>query len=79
MIWQNRLLILLVIGVMVMGFYGCSEKEKPAATQFVTAEGSQFMTPEGEPFTIKGTNLGNWLLPEGYIKALDLKFMPADA
>ena len=79
MIWQIRLAVLLVISMMVMGSFGCSQREKPSATRFVTAEGSQLMTPEGEPFTIKGTNLGNWLLPEGYIKALDLKFVPADA
>jgi endoglucanase len=35
--------------------------------QFVTTRGKQFVTPDGKPLLLKGTNLGNWLLPEGYM------------
>jgi len=35
--------------------------------QFVTTRGKQFITPDGKPLMLKGINLGNWLLPEGYM------------
>ncbi len=34
---------------------------------FLRVEGERIVTPAGEPFVIKGTNLGNWLNPEGYM------------
>jgi len=36
-------------------------------TQFVTTHGRQFLTPDGKPLTLRGMNLGNWLVPEGYM------------
>jgi hypothetical protein len=38
-----------------------------ANAQFVSTRGKQFVTPDGKPLLLKGTNLGNWLLPEGYM------------
>src|SRR5438552_1213246 len=38
-----------------------------AQTQFVTIKGKQFIAPDGKPLLLKGINLGNWLLPEGYM------------
>src|ERR1044071_1328181 len=38
-----------------------------AQTPFVTVEGKQFVAPDGRPLRLKGINLGNWLLPEGYM------------
>lgn len=34
---------------------------------FVRADGPEIVTADGQPFLIRGTNLGNWLLPEGYM------------
>lgn len=34
---------------------------------FVTTSGKKFIGPDGQPFLIKGINLGNWLMPEGYM------------
>lgn len=34
---------------------------------FLRVEGERILTPAGDPFVIKGTNLGNWLNPEGYM------------
>ncbi len=34
---------------------------------FVRVEGANLVTPDGEVLFIRGTNLGNWLNPEGYI------------
>src|SRR5215213_1196821 len=38
-----------------------------AQSGFVTTRGKQFVGPGGRPIFLKGTNLGNWLLPEGYM------------
>lgn len=38
-----------------------------SATGFLRADGHDIVTPNGEKFYIQGTNLGNWLNPEGYM------------
>jgi endoglucanase len=35
--------------------------------QFAYTKGKQILTPDGKPFIIRGINLGNWLVPEGYM------------
>jgi hypothetical protein len=35
--------------------------------RFVTVRGKEFVSPDGRPLLLKGINLGNWLLPEGYM------------
>lgn len=46
-----------------------SEKQEtePQVTGFITVDGPDLMLPDGSKFFIKGTNLGNWLNPEGYM------------
>jgi endoglucanase len=34
---------------------------------FVTTRGRNLVSPNGKPLLLKGINLGNWLLPEGYM------------
>ena len=36
-------------------------------SKFVTTRGKEFVSPAGTPLLLKGINLGNWLLPEGYM------------
>lgn len=36
-------------------------------SRFVTTRGKLIVSPNGKPFLLKGINLGNWLLPEGYM------------
>ncbi len=43
------------------------EESSPDATGFITVSGPDLLLPSGEKFFIKGTNLGNWLNPEGYM------------
>lgn len=38
-----------------------------ARVKFVTTRGREFVAPDGRPLFLKGINLGNWLLPEGYM------------
>lgn len=37
------------------------------ASDFVTIDGKDLRTPDGKKLEIRGTNLGNWLNPEGYM------------
>jgi len=39
----------------------------PAKPKFVATQGKRFLAPDGTPILFKGINLGNWLLPEGYM------------
>lgn len=39
----------------------------PDRPAFLRVEGTNLVAPSGECFVIKGTNLGNWLNPEGYM------------
>src|SRR6266849_9073877 len=36
-------------------------------TRFATTRGKELASPDGKPLLLKGINLGNWLLPEGYM------------
>ncbi|HLP16738.1 MAG TPA: glycoside hydrolase family 5 protein [Bacteroidota bacterium] len=38
-----------------------------AASKFVTVRGADLCTPDGKPLLLRGINLGNWLVPEGYM------------
>ncbi len=35
--------------------------------QFIGTKGKSLIAPDGKNFLIRGTNLGNWLVPEGYM------------
>ena len=35
--------------------------------KFISTRGQEILGTDGKPFIIKGTNLGNWLVPEGYM------------
>ena len=46
----------------------CERAEEPvAADRFVRIEGPDLVCPDGSKLLIRGTNLGNWLNPEGYM------------
>ena len=38
-----------------------------AQSRFVHADGKQLAGPDGKPLMLRGINLGNWLVPEGYM------------
>src|SRR5210317_1221484 len=52
--------IFLILLLMVAS---CQNTEK----QYAFAEGKNIYSPQGERLHLKGVNLGNWLLPEGYM------------
>jgi aryl-phospho-beta-D-glucosidase BglC (GH1 family) len=37
------------------------------AQPFISVKGKNIIGPDGKPFLMKGTNLGNWMVPEGYM------------
>ena len=39
----------------------------PLCAQFVQVKGTAFVKPDGQTLHLKGTSLGNWLVPEGYM------------
>jgi len=38
-----------------------------AQSRFITTRGKAIVSSDGKPLILKGINLGNWLLPEGYM------------
>ena len=45
----------------------CSMQVEAQRSKFVTVQGTDLIQPNGEKLFIVGTNLGNWLNPEGYM------------
>ena len=46
---------------------GISNDNAAPADAFMRIEGKDLIAPDGSKFFIRGTNLGNWLNPEGYM------------
>jgi endoglucanase len=40
---------------------------KAQTGKFISVNGKEIIGPDKKPFLIRGTNLGNWLVPEGYM------------
>ncbi|HNU77558.1 MAG: glycoside hydrolase family 5 protein [Prolixibacteraceae bacterium] len=54
--------------LMIWAFTKCNTPGSPVGKPgFITISGHDLTTPDGEKFFIRGTNLGNWLNPEGYM------------
>ena len=45
----------------------CSALVVAQTPKFITVKGKEIIGADGKPFLMKGTNLGNWLIPEGYM------------
>lgn len=56
-----------LILIPTMFFLIAASRSVSAQGRFVTVKGKQFISPAGKPLFLKGINLGNWLLPEGYM------------
>jgi endoglucanase len=65
----NIFLILIV----VLSFSACknkeetSEKKRTNSLSFIKTNGTNLVDDKGNSIILKGTNLGNWLVPEGYM------------
>lgn len=60
-------LLLALIAVSASCSQGSTNENQSAQAQFLRVEGRDIITPQGDKFFIQGTNLGNWLNPEGYM------------
>jgi endoglucanase len=49
-----------------------------APPNFIHAEGTHLVDAQGERFAVKGINLGNWLVPEGYMFKFMRKRAPSE-
>lgn len=63
MIRKNILLIVTVL----LALFGCTAEEHTEGARFVKVRGVDLIRPDGTKLFIQGTNLGNWLNPEGYM------------
>jgi len=61
--FRTKEMLLLVVAL--LGF--CASPAASGQRKFVTTQGNHFVSPQGKPLLLKGINLGNWLLPEGYM------------
>ncbi|MDR1416203.1 MAG: glycoside hydrolase family 5 protein, partial [Prevotellaceae bacterium] len=61
---MKKLLYLLLLLLAAAGLCAC---RSASSARFVRVSGHDLITPSGEKLLIKGTNLGNWLNPEGYM------------
>lgn len=57
----------LFITIAIIALAVASMAAKTPKTKFVKVDGVNLVQPSGEKLFIKGTNLGNWLNPEGYM------------
>ncbi|MBP1677775.1 MAG: glycoside hydrolase family 5 [Bacteroidetes bacterium] len=57
---------------LLMGLSFCTLAAKNGGkTAFFKVDGQELIAPDGKPFLLQGTNLGNWLNPEGYMFLFD--------
>jgi hypothetical protein len=62
--------VIFIIAILAMIVSGCryNHSDKPLSdAAFIRVQGKDLISPNGEKFFIRGTNLGNWLNPEGYM------------
>lgn len=58
----------IIIGILAaVALSGCASSADVAPEDFIRIDGTDLVAPDGSGFFIKGTNLGNWLNPEGYM------------
>src|SRR5258708_35182019 len=68
-------IIVVVIMVVLLLSLG-ADSTCPAQTKFVTTRGKEFIAPSGRPLLLRGINLGDGRLPEGYMFKLKTATSP---
>jgi aryl-phospho-beta-D-glucosidase BglC (GH1 family) len=62
----NKIIALAVLLIFLTNA-GLTAPAQTPRSKFVSVRGREFVLPDGKPLFLKGINLGNWLLPEGYM------------
>jgi endoglucanase len=63
---RHEKIFLTLCSVLILSGFGLNSIARAQAS-FVTLQGKNFIGPDHQPLALKGINLGNWLLPEGYM------------
>jgi aryl-phospho-beta-D-glucosidase BglC (GH1 family) len=66
---KNQLKLIFLLAVMAL-FTSCKSSNTTLTAykgSIPKTNGKQIIDAKGQPITLKGTNLGNWLVPEGYM------------
>jgi len=59
--------LLLIFCLLSIQAVQAKKEKKVSPEQFIRVDGPNLLAPGGQKFFIRGTNLGNWLNPEGYM------------
>jgi endoglucanase len=70
----HRVGVLAIVVALIIGH----SSAVAAPPNFVHAEGTHLVDARGERFAVKGINLGNWLVPEGYMFKFMRKRAPSE-
>jgi endoglucanase len=62
--------------VLLLSFSLLTHLNAAEPTGFVSVKGKKVVGPDGSPFALRGINLGNWLVPEGYMFRFDTASSP---
>ncbi len=61
--YRQKQILLLTFVLLSLGTAGATNGQQ----KYVSTRGRTLISPNGKPLLLKGINLGNWLLPEGYM------------
>ncbi len=61
---QGKRSIVLIINLLL---FAAGIFKVEAQSTFISVEGKEIIGTNGKPMLLKGTNLGNWMVPEGYM------------
>ena len=67
---MRRLITSLLAVIVAVGCATTSQEPQLTIDDFVRVEGHNLIEPSGKVLFIRGTNLGNWINPEGYMFGL---------
>ena len=68
---MKRLALFVLAFALATGSAAAAGAAFSAANRFVHASGKYLVDPEGHTLQLRGINLSNWLVPEGYMFGLD--------
>ena len=57
--------------ILLLAFTLLSLSSRAATHSFVHTDGPRLVDGEGHPLNLRGTSLGNWMVPEGYMFRLE--------
>ena len=68
---MKRLALLVLAFTLAAGSAAVARAASTPANRFVHANGKYLVDSEGHTLQLRGINLGNWMVPEGYMFGLE--------